>query len=486
MRKRFEDQMKIGQRPIASTPIDPKSSFRLTELFAALKEIFCNDQYNDQLFRALEEVFTPANNSKGRSGMDLWTIFVFAQVRLCGNMSYEDLHDLANNHKTLRHLIGAQYEYGYESPSFSYQNIYDNVSALSNETLIKINAIVVEFGHKEVFKKKEGTALRLKSDSYVVESNVHFPTDYNLLWDCQRKVLDMVKKLLKLHPQLSGWRKIQDWYRNLKNLNRAFGKASSGGGKHKASREVQAAITLLEKSNMLVSKTDDLLANFALESSGELTLLIVLEHFNLLAKKHINLFERRMIKGQKIPHHEKMFSVFETYTEWVKKGKSRPSVELGKKVCITTDEHHLILDYRIMHEQQDKDITLDIAQDLLEQFPVRSWSFDKGYWDKQVKEILKTEVELVIMPKKGKLNQQEKMEESTKEFKKFRNKHSAIESNINELEQRGADRCPDRGWKNFEKYISLAVCSYNLKKLGRQILEVKRKAEVSSQKKTAA
>ena len=47
--------------------------------------------------------------------------------------------------------------------------------------------------------------------------------------------------------------------------------------------------------------------------------------------KHIDLVERRIIKGETIAHNEKLFSIFETYTEWITKGKQNPSVELGKK-----------------------------------------------------------------------------------------------------------------------------------------------------------
>ena len=57
------------------------------------------------------------------------------------------------------------------------------------------------------------------------------------------------------------------------------------------------------------------------------------------------------------------------------------------------------------------------------------------------------------------------------EFRYLKNKHSAIESNINELEHRGLDRCPDRGYNNYKTYIALGVCAYNLKKIGKKILE---------------
>jgi hypothetical protein len=73
------------------------------------------------------------------------------------------------------------------------------------------------------------------------------------------------------------------------------------------------------------------------------------------------------------------------------------------------------------------------------------------------------------MPKKGKCNKAEKEEEHTPKFKNLRNKHSAVESNINELEHRGLDRCPDKGHDHFKRYIGLGICAYNLHKIGARL-----------------
>lgn len=74
------------------------------------------------------------------------------------------------------------------------------------------------------------------------------------------------------------------------------------------------------------------------------------------------------------------------------------------------------------------------------------------------------------MPKKGRLNKEDKALESAPVFKRLKNKHSAVESNINELEHRGLDRCPNRTRKNFNSYVGLAVTAYNLHKIGRKLL----------------
>lgn len=470
MRNRFEQQLTIGQRPIEDLPVGNKKQGKLEELIIALKAIYCNPEYNQKIFSTIEKGVVGTKKQTGRKGLDLWSIFVLAQVRMCLNTSYEWIHDLANNHLSIRWLMGVEKEFGYERVEFSYQRIYDNVTLLTDEMIKEVNEIVVEFGHSHVFKKKEGEALCLKTDSFVVESNVHFPTDYNLLWDCAKKCTDMIYSFLEKHKNINGWRKIENWRGELKGLMRELGKASGSGGKGKENRVKQAASRYTTKAGALYAKLDKELPSLPVKDMGDLSLIIGLEHYMALLKKHIELVQRRIIKGEAIPHEEKMFSIFETYTEWVKKGKSRPNVELGKKLSITTDQYNLIVDYQIMNGEQDRDVVIEIADRILPRYKVESWSFDKGYWRKESKKLLQLETPKVIMPKLGKRNKQEWDEEQSPGFRKLKDKHSAVESNINELEHRGLDRCPDRGIKNYLRYVSMGVCAFNLKKIGAEML----------------
>jgi len=123
---------------------------------------------------------------------------------------------------------------------------------------------------------------------------------------------------------------------------------------------------------------------------------------------------------------------------------------------------------------------------LLAKYEIQSWSFDKGYWHKDNKELLQTEVPQVIMPKKGKPNKIEQAQEQTRVFKKLRNKHSAVESNINELEHCGLDRCPDKGFHAFKRYVSTGIVAYNLKRIGREMLAQERLKEKKKRQKQIA
>ena len=323
--------------------------------------------------------------------------------------------------------------------------------------------------------------MRLKTDSYVFESNVHFPTDYNLLWDSARKCLDVKKYFVKKN-KVKGWGKIKSWRKDLKGLMRALGKTSSSGGKNKYDRQYEAASKYLEKARALLVKVVESKCSLPIKSPMDLSKLTALEYYIKMLEKHIDLVDRRLLQGELIPHEEKIFSIFETYTEWIKKGKLHPNVELGKKILVTTDQYNLMLDYQVMDEVSDNEVVEELAGRILKKHRVQSWSFDRGFSSKINKELLKEGVPRVIMPKKGKCNKAEKTEESASLFKKLKNRHSAVESNINELEHRGLNRCPDRGYNNFKRYVSLGICAYNLKKIGKELIEIAKEKEIQKRK----
>ena len=206
-----------------------------------------------------------------------------------------------------------------------------------------------------------------------------------------------------------------------------------------------------------------------------------------MLEKHIDLLERRIIKREVIPHSEKIFSIFLPFAEFINKGKKNPSVEIGKMFFVTTDQYNLIIDYQQGEQLKDKDAIIGILDRIVQKYSLASLSTDKGFSTIANRALIKEvypEIELV-MPKKGKRNQEEEKEEKSKSFKKLNNAHSAIESNINELENRGLDRCPDRSAKNFSKYLGLAVCAYNLHKIGKELISIQVEKDKKQRRKLA-
>lgn len=467
--------MTLGCTPIDQVDIPTKTRAHIAALMESLQYIYTHSEWNQRIFELLSEKISAGKKQTGRRGMSLWEIFVLGQVRLCLNTSYDELHYRANYDTLLRGILGVLPTDFSLGKQYEYQNIYDNVGLLDEPLLREINDIIVEVGH-QVFKKKEADALRLKTDSFVVESDVHFPTDYNLLWDSARKCIDIAGKL-----PIDGWRKSKHWKRALKGLMRAVGKTSAAGGANKKQRMKTAAGAYLKKARVLEKKVDHARQNCNSGHPMDLARLMQLDDYHQMLTKHIDLVERRLIKDEKIPHSEKVFSIFLSWTELIKKGKRNPSIEFGKSLAVTSDQYHLMVDWQIAERQADSELTLNIAGRLKEKYTIQSLSVDKGFSDMADKAELEDWIPQVIMPKKGKRNQAEKALESDPAFKTLKNKHSAVESNINELEHRGLDRCPDRTQDNFTRYVGLAITAYNLHKIGRELLRQRRR-QVQCQK----
>jgi hypothetical protein len=226
-----------------------------------------------------------------------------------------------------------------------------------------------------------------------------------------------------------------------------------------------------------MEKARKTIAGLQFRSPGQMARILLVERFIDHAWRQIDQVHRRVIEGEKIPHEEKVFSVFEEHTEWITKGKAGVPQELGLNVCVVEDPFGFIIHHHVMRNQVDKDVAVPIIQEAKALYPnLAGCSFDKGFWSPDNFKELDQLLGQVILPKKGKPNKEEQARQNAEEFIRARKQHSAVESAINALENHGLDRCPDRGLDAFYRYVSLAVVSRNLQILGNiiQQKEVKR------------
>ena len=478
MRKRFEQVHELDAMCIPDVKIDKKSRHELPQLLAGLQYIFVTPSLNEKVFKILEDKILSSNNHTGRLGMSLWEILVLGTMRLNLDIDYDFLHDQANHHLTVRGILGVYTKQVFgEGKYYELQTIKDNVALLDELTLQEISEVVVKAGHSLKKNIEEDLVLNLKSDSYAVESNVHFPTDINLLWDSGRKCLDMIVTADK-HVGLQGWRKLMYWMKKLKKSYRRVANIHQKKGKGYHERLQRAASQYLvvarELDNRVVKSLEELKSSpnvlaFALEQR--------LNYFQKMLCKHIDLLERRIIKGEKIPHAEKIFSIFEPHVEWNQKGKANNKVELGHNVLLTTDQYHFIVDHKVMVGESDTAQPIDLLSRLEERFKedykLASISFDRGFYSALAKKALEKKIENVIIPFKGKKTSEQTEQENEQTFKAFRNKHSAVESNINELEHTGVNKVPDKGLTGFKKYVAMGVLAYNIRRLGKIVIAQK-------------
>ena len=169
----------------------PKGSRdELPPLLKALQWVFKMPELNEAIFELLDKaVLGNKQSTTGRPGMDLWHILVLGVLRLGLNCDYDRLEHIANYDTLVRQIMGLP-AFG-SQVSFHHKTISDNVCHFDEALLEKINALVVRDGLEEFKKngKDDPTGrLEVKVDSYVLETNVHYPTDLNLLWDARARV----------------------------------------------------------------------------------------------------------------------------------------------------------------------------------------------------------------------------------------------------------------------------------------------------------
>ena len=154
MRKVMNQQMQFGQVDISQIKFDLRSRDEIPKLLMGLQYIYCTPEIRREVFKILEEMVpegTDANN--GRPGMLLWKILVLGTIRVNCNWDYDKLKEIADNHRTLRLMLGhIAWEDEYVYP---IQTIKDNVSLFTPEILDRINQIVVKAGHNLVKKKRK-------------------------------------------------------------------------------------------------------------------------------------------------------------------------------------------------------------------------------------------------------------------------------------------------------------------------------------------
>ena len=487
MRQRFEQQMNLRTVAIADVKFPLKSRDELPPVLMALQHIFITPELNEKVFALLEKKICSGKKKTGRKGMDLWHILVLAVVRHACGTNWDTFETWSNHHELIRRVMGVHATAFIEDEKieFNYQSILDNVSLVDEALLQQINLLVADAGHKLV-KKKEEEASKLKTDSYSLETNVHFPTDLNLLWDSVRKCLDMVEKLRKI-TSMKGWRKIKNLRKMLKSLFRATSQqVFKGKDEHQRKQYVKQ---YLHQARMLEARVAELMKHppVAIGSEEQIMAIIeLLEKYKKYVMKFTDQIERRLLKGEVIPAEEKIFSIFEEHTEWITKGKLNKKVELGHLLLITTDQYQFIVDYKVMEKQKDATQVNGLCERIKKNFPgkkVYSHSFDKGFWSKDNQTTLQdAAIEQVILPKRGRHNKEDKARESVATFKKLRNAHSAVESNINMLEHHGLNRCMDKGLRNYKRCVGLSVLAYNLHILG-NVLKANELAEEAKREK---
>ena len=477
MRKGLEMQLKLDVPTLDQIDFDSSNRHALEGILMALKHVYESEETLPAILKLIaQDVGSNCDTKIGCTGLSYWEILVLMAVRLGCDLSYDALADLATNHRKLRRLMGVG---DWEERKFPRSTVNDNLLKLKPETIEQISHLVVGLGHQLVPNAVE----KVRGDSFVVQTNIHYPTDANLIVDGVRKILSLSAQLGRLFS-VETWQHWRTTFRSVKKVYRTIQKiaASKKLDKEKKAEKLQQSYQeLMTKAIEIGLEALPFKENLAISKLRKKTtqrqaekLCTELGYYLGATAEVLSLAERRIFAGEAIPNEEKILSLFEPHTELINRGKFPYPIEFGHRVLAFEDQAGFI----VGHEVMDKGLTDEkvvvtqfkaLQQRLAHRIKVAS--FDKGFWSPENLKRLEKLVDVICLPKKGNRDLDAKLREGSPAFRQARSWHPGVESAIHALlVGNGLAVCRDRGAEGYRRYVALGILGRNLHTLGRILL----------------
>ena len=483
MRHRFIPAPTLGAVPIHKIELDITSRHKLVLILMALQHLYVNCfDVLDQILELIScDISSDTSADNGRAGMTLWDSLVMASIRLGCDFSYDHLAELASNHIKLRQMLGLSH---WDDKLYKRSTIHGNLTQLSPETIKAIDRLIVGCGHALC---SSNPLKRVRFDSFVLDKDIHYPTDTSLIFDGVRKSIEISRHLADIFGIL-GWRQHDFLKKKAKRTLRKIGSIAKSKAKDKETRMKAAYIDLLEQTERILDRSEKTIQAIEadhkalLGTMGHLSRDISDLQYYLGATEYVcDLARRRVLEGETIPNSEKVFSIFEPDTELINRGKKPTPIEFGHRVLIGQDSAGFILHSQVMGiGVTDEKTAVDAVDSIHKHFnkKILIVSFDKGFWKPKNLEDLSERVSLAVLPRKGKCSAEDKARENARDFIQTRKWHSGIESAIHGLVAgNGMDVCRDKGLIGYRRYTAMAVLGRNLNTLGNILLEKERKKQ---------
>jgi IS5 family transposase len=470
MRKAMDRQQRLDCQPVANVKLNLACRDEIIPILAALQYIYSQPKLRDDILRAVAaDVNADSSSKRGRKGMDYWPILVLTGVRLGCNLDYDKLQDLAEQHRALRQIMGiGDWE---EQTCFDWRRLQDNITLIRPETLERINHLIVGEGHRLVPQAVE----KVRADSFVMETNIHYPTESSLIRDGLRKILQSGAAIADL-LEVSGWRQHKHLYQNVRQLAREIDRIAARKGKGYQAKLKPKYRELLDQAAAILDRAQQLRE----QVKGSVDLEVIgwdtqMKDFMERTRQVCGTATRRvLLDDKKVANSEKLFSVFETHTQLYIRGKAGEPVQFGRQVLVVEDASGFIIHACLMpRDASDKDVVVEEMRKLQQRLGgrIKQASFDRGFHSPKNQRALAEIITHLCLPKPGARQAAQQAQEATVEFHQSRQRHSGIESAISALQAgNGMERCRDRSEPGFSRYIQLGVLGRNLQVLGKVLL----------------
>jgi IS5 family transposase len=298
----------------------------------------------------------------------------------------------------------------------------------------------------------------LRTDTTVVESNIHHPTDASLLWDTWRVASRLLKRAREIDPT-SVPHRFHD-----RKIKRLYLYVTRYMPSKSAARQRQVKTnfrTLIERTEWIVAIAGQFVAQAASAGNDDLAAVALELRAYLSAMQTVAATARRaQIEGEKVPASDRVFSLFEQHTELVKRGRREKPVEFGHKVLLCQSREKFITDYEVYeHQRADCELTESVIERHQKLFGVRPevLAADKGFCPAAAKFAeLAEQVGTLAIPRR----MQDFADKVLRYWQAFR---AGIEGTISGLKRAfRLIRCFFRGFRSFSSAVGLGVFCHNL------------------------
>jgi len=469
MRIAYSKQLRLDTVPIPNVELNLQSRDRLVPVLRALQHVYSDSSLTDRILGLIAtDINAGSRTDTGRKGMDYWHICVLAAVRLGCNYTYDQLQDFAEEHRKLRAIMGLG---SLDETEFHHKTLRNTFCLLRPETIEQINHAIVGEGHKLCPDAIEN----VRADSFVMETNIHYPTESSLLYDGIRKIISICLLLAEEYG-INGWRQHVHLLKKAKKLNRQINRIASKKGPNYKTRMQPLYRELLQKTTLLTRRARELCMVVGLPAP-ELTDVFgphTLQAFIVRTERVADTARRRVIENKTVPNCDKLFSIFEPHTQLYKRGKAGQPIQFGRQVLVFEDAAGFLVRGVLMdRDEGDKDVAVRETKLLQETFDnnVKRLSFDRGFHAPENQNDLSQLVTHLCLPKPGAKQSVVQQSEADEEFLAAQQNHPGVESAIGALQSGNAlKRCRDRSEVGLERYVQLAILGRNLHTLGRLLI----------------
>ena len=394
-----------------------------------------------------------SQSSKGRkSGYTSEQILRCLIVQFIEQQSFREVVVLIENSEFLRSFVRLGVDH-----MMDYSFLNKAYGSISEKTWEAINQTVAKYAARQGKISPE----KLRMDTTVYETNIHYPTDSSLLWDSFRTLASLLRTIGQELPQLALKHRFHD--DKVKHLayfitrNGASPKKDTQRKVKGTYRELIGRVTWIAG---VARQTLDTLARAGYEAE-------LLSHYLPIVEKIVDQAQKRIFEGIMPAVDEKIYSLFEEHTELLKRGKAGKPIEFGHKILLAQTGEKFIHHYQVYPKrQEDQDLLEPTLKAHTKLFGVGPdvLATDKGFY-KSMEQILTLEetITTVSMCKKGRRNQQEYEREISEEFKDGQRFRAGCEGSISVLKRAfNLGKCLFKGFKNYAASVGCAVFCHNL------------------------